>query len=158
MANIWIVGATGSGKSTLAKRLSKETGLPILEAGSFCREMCDPRANCAVLTQRAVDVLTDDHRYFSRQVAEAIQVGNWIVAGARNPIDFTDSFNPKTDQVIFLTCLIPATPGFEHFGIGAIAAYANFLLTTGIVKDEQVRYVRARGQQEDWYASVHFEN
>lgn len=151
--SVWIIGATGSGKSTLAKRLSRETGMPVLETGLFCRAMCRSDASAEALAKIAVAALAKDYRHFSRKIATALEGRiRHVVVGARNPVDFIDSFSPKQDIVISLSAGKAKTP-FEYHGIAAITRIIHFWLAAEIIKSAQYQMLDADKTQEDWYAT-----
>jgi hypothetical protein len=153
--SIWIIGLTGAGKSTLAKRLAAETGLEILEAGRFAREVSSAGADTRELTATTLELLQADHRYFSRLILERVRGRRLIVVGVRNPVDFTDSFNPHTDRVLLLDAGVRAASAFEAEGVEAVGAVLTFFLATGVLARHQVERLTAVKHGSDWYAETH---
>lgn len=152
----WIIGYTGSGKSTFARRLSERFSQEILETGKFARDKWPAREDDGVrtLTAIAIDALKESgHRYFSKLIAAEIASKDLIIVGARNPVDFLDSFNPKKDDVIFLNTETPPATEFEEYGVNAIRAIVKFFVVTKIIKEEQAMSITADKENDDWYIS-----
>lgn len=155
MGNIWIIGNTGSGKSTFARKLSERLNLPIFEAGKFARALCPKGTSVEKITEESAKKLQENHRYFSNLIKQNLTTPS-IISGARNPIDFADSFNPKTDYVVFLENHRFVSL-FEAYGIEAIKALVTFFYNTDQIKIEQMKILVADKSKEDWYDAAYIE-
>lgn len=151
--SIWIIGPSASGKSTLAAQLSERLDIPVVEAGSFARQEW-PGISRELMTEKVMERLSHDHRYFTSRIWSATNDKEVIVAGIRNPVDFVECFDPK-DRVLLLDAEIPYATVFEDTGIAAIRAILMFYLKVGIVQQWQVVQTTAQKDDEDWYAAIH---
>lgn len=148
---LWVIGPTGSGKSTFAKDVGCLLDIPLLECGKWSREMVGPNASVEYITNASLNALKENNRLFSNKIKEELASRpTSIVVGSRNPIDFVDNFNPKTDAVIFLeTAMLKGKTVFETTGIQTIISFVTFLCSSGLLAREQVIFSEPF-KYEDW--------
>jgi len=137
---LWIIGLSGSGKSSFARAVNLKLNVEIIETGKWIRAMHHPESETPELTASVCSILDKDSRFFSRKIAEEIKkFERSIVVGTRNPTDFVDSFNAKTDAVVFLGLnQFTAKTSFEKSGVDAICAFVDFLRTSDFVTHDRV--------------------
>ena len=115
--------------------MNLKLNVEIIETGKWIRAMHHPESETPELTASVCSILDKDSRFFSRKIAEERS----IVVGTRNPTDFVDSFNAKTDAVVFLGLnQFTAKTSFEKSGVDAICAFVGFLRTSDFVTHDRV--------------------
>ena len=154
---LWIIGNSKSGKSTFAKRCSNRFGIPIFEAGKFCREL-NPEMDNTRLADYCTRILQNDdnHRFFSDKIKEGLGEDSYVIVGVRNPVDFLDSFDPYRDFVIFLEDDSEPASEFEKLGIEAIKRIMDFFVKLNISTDWQVTNLKAEKDKSIWYDETRF--
>jgi hypothetical protein len=110
---IWIIGATRSSKSYLAKGLSFEgragLNLPAISTsnffrGGYGREDTVSRDYVFGLSEFSAVSLAKDPQCCERHLIDEIEGFNsaCIVEGERNPVQFSNLYDPQKDMVFFL--------------------------------------------------------
>lgn len=134
---IFVVGKSGAGKTPFARRASEALGIRHVAASAWVRARFPPGSSVEEMTAWATAALRAEPNISVASLG--LRPGEHaVVEGMRNPYDFTCTFDPRTDHVVFLEYGDRAPTAFER-GIDVIRAYLAWLEGAGLLDAGRVR-------------------
>jgi len=139
--NIFIIGQSGTGKTPIAKLIAKEKGMNHIKGSEYFRKAFktaykDRNKFIKEITLFSKKELSKDPYININYLKD--KLGNAVVEGIRNPIDFTNLVCFKKDKIIYLefTKNTLLRTDFEK-GLDIIEDTCNWAIDSEIMKKEQ---------------------
>jgi cytidylate kinase len=142
--NIFIIGASGIGKTPLAEELAKQLKRKQISASEWVKQLFKPSSENLSREEYIKEITTYSKKRLKEEPFSCINYieetypdffisGNYIIDGIRNPFDFNNLFDPKTDYVVYLNSTLKSPKNRFEAGIILIYHQVNWLEENGIM-------------------------